>query len=127
MDNTSSKTNPGPFRFSLAWLLAYVTTMALVCAGLAYGRANLLAAYGTEQAQSDWKWWRGNVAIEQNLGGSPVHRRVPKSNEPPALVLMRDHFVACLGLALLLSSVLFATLAFFVRGALGSSFTPART
>lgn len=127
MGNVSPKAGSGPFRFSLAWLLAYVTTMGLVCAGLTYGRANLLAAYGTEQAKSDWTMWRSDVAIEQNLGEPPVKRRVPKSDEPPALVLMRDYFGACLGLALLLSSVLFATLAFFVRGALGSSFTPARS
>jgi hypothetical protein len=121
------KVETRPFRFSLAWLLAYVMTMALVCAGLTYGRAILLAAYGSEQAQSDWTMWRFDVAIEQHLGEPPVKRRIPKSDEPPALVLMRDYFPACLGLALLLSSVLFATFAFFVRGALGSSFTPARS
>jgi hypothetical protein len=49
-----------------------------------------------------------------------VKRREPKSAEPPALVLMRDHFAVCLSLAVVLSSVLFGTFMFFVRGALTS-------
>jgi hypothetical protein len=118
MGDPKQSTESSPFRFSLAWLLAYVATMALVCAGLAYGRANLLAAYGSEEAFSDWNMWRFEVAVEQGMGKPSVQRRIPKSEEPPALVLMRDYFPACLGLALLLSTVLFGTFAFFVRGAL---------
>jgi hypothetical protein len=53
-------------------------------------------------------------------GAGPVKRRVPGSLEPPALVLMRDHFAVCLGFALLLSTVLFGTFMFFVRGAMWS-------
>jgi hypothetical protein len=48
---------------------------------------------------------------------SPVKRRPPKSPQPPALLLMRDYFGVCLALAIVLSSVLFATFMFFVRGA----------
>ena len=62
------------------------------------------------------------------MSAGPVKRREPKSLEPPALVLMRDHFAVCLGLALLLSTVLFGTFMFFVRGALASgSLTPSAT
>ena len=50
----------------------------------------------------------------------PVKRRVPKSAEPPALKLMRDHFGVCLGLSLVLSSVLFGTFMIFVRGAIAT-------
>jgi hypothetical protein len=116
MGDPKRSTESSPFRFSLVWLLAYVATMALVCGGLAYGRANLLAAYGTDQAKADWDQWRTD-AKEMSSGDGPVKRREPKSLEPPALVLMRDQFAACLGLAVLLSSVLFGTFAFFLRGA----------
>ena len=108
-----------PFSFSLGWLLAYLAVMALVASGLVYGRGQALATFGTDEAQSEWDTWRAD-AKEMALGAGPVKRREPKSLEPPALVLMRDHFAACLALALVLSTVLFGTFMFFVRGALAS-------
>ncbi|MCI0359838.1 MAG: hypothetical protein L0211_15280 [Planctomycetaceae bacterium] len=109
-----------PFQFSLGWLLAYLAVMALVSAGVTYGRRQALATYGTDQAQTDWDTWRADVK-EMPAGVGPVKRREPGSTEPPALVLMRDHFAVCLGLALLLSTVLFGTFMFLIRGALQSS------
>jgi hypothetical protein len=109
-----------PFQFSVAWLLAYLAAMALVIAGLTIGRSQLLKTYGTVEAKAEWDAWRQD-AKEMAEGAGPVKRREPKSLEPPALVLMRDHFAACLGLALLLSTVLFGTFMFFLRGALHSS------
>lgn len=106
-----------PFQFSVGWLLVYVAAMALVTTGLAYGRAQLLKTYGTLEAKAEWDAWRKD-AKDMAEGAGPVKRREPKSLEPPALVLMRDHFAACLGLALLLSTVLFGTFMFFLRGAL---------
>jgi hypothetical protein len=101
------------------WLLAYLAVMALVAAGLFYGRGQSVASYGTAAAQTEWDEWRSD-AKDMAMGAGPVKRREPKSPEPPALVLMRDHFAACLGLALLLSTVLFGTFMVFIRGALGS-------
>jgi hypothetical protein len=57
---------------------------------------------------------------------STVKRRAPKSAEPPALVLMRDYFAVCLALAIVLSTVLFGTFMFFVRGALQQNAGPAK-
>jgi hypothetical protein len=108
------------FPFSLGWLLGYLAAMALVIGGLVYSRQQALATYGSEAAQTEWDTWRSD-AKDMALGAGPVKRREPKSPEPPALVLMRDHFAACLGLALVLSTVLFGTFMFFVRGAMGSS------
>jgi hypothetical protein len=121
-----SKVGPSnPFQFSLAWLLAYITVMAFVCGGMAYGRWQAFRIYGTDEARMDWAWWRMGVAVEQNLEPDvSVERKVPQSKEPPALVLMRDHFAVCLVGALLLSSVLFATFMVFIRGALTSSAAP---
>lgn len=107
-----------PFQFSLAWLLAYITVMALVCGGMAYGRWQAFHTYGTEAEQMNWRTWRIDTAIEQTHGTGPVQRKTPKSDEPPALVLMRDYFAVCLGGSLLLSSVLFGTFMIFIRGAL---------
>jgi hypothetical protein len=120
MKSAFAATSSKPFQFSAPWLLAYVAVLALVAGGIFYSRAQALATYGTLAAQDEWDQWRSD-AKEMTTGAGPVKRREPKSLEPPALVLMRDHFTACLGLALVLSSVLFGTFMFFVRGALGDA------
>jgi len=119
MDMAIDKSTSNPFGFSVAWLLAYVTVMAVMCAGLAAGRRQLLLTYGSKEAQAEWDQWRSD-AKDMAMGAGPVKRREPKSPQPPALVLMRDQFAACLGLALVLSTVLFGTFMFFIRGAMGS-------
>lgn len=104
---------------ALAWLLAYVVLLTLVIGGAFYGRRQALTIYGTPSEQRHWDQWRGDAKKMAEQPG-PVKRREPKSTEPPALVLMRDHFGVCLALAALLSSVLFGTFMFFLRGALSS-------
>jgi hypothetical protein len=104
---------------NVAWLLAYAVVLALVIGGLIYGRSQALTVYGSREAQNDWDQWRGDAKKMATQPG-PVKRREPKSAEPPALVLMRDYFAICLGLAVLLSSVLFGTFMFFIRGAINT-------
>jgi hypothetical protein len=104
----------------LFWLLTYAAMVATVAGLLVRARGQLLATYGTESAQAEWNAWRED-AKQMAEGLGPVKRREPKSREPPALVLMRDHFAVCLGFALLLSTVLFGTFMFFLRGAMSSS------
>jgi hypothetical protein len=43
---------------------------------------------------------------------------VPKSTEPPALVLMRDYFIVSLVGAILFTTVLYWVIAWFVMGIL---------
>jgi hypothetical protein len=100
-----------------AWLVAYLAVMSLVAAGVYYGRKQALAVYGTGEAQAQWDAWRQGAKRMAEESG-PVKRRLPKSAEPPALVLMRDYFAICLSLALVLSTVLFATFMFMLQGAL---------
>jgi hypothetical protein len=45
---------------------------------------------------------------------------VPKSTEPPALVLTRDYFSVSLGGAVLFSSLLYWVIAWFVTGIVSS-------
>jgi hypothetical protein len=97
--------------------LAYITIIALVVGALFYGRQRAFALYGSEAAQTEWDAWREDAKKLADESG-PVKRRVPKSVEPPALVLMRDHFVVCLIGSLLLTSVLFGTFMILVRGAI---------
>ena len=107
-------------RGNLIWLVAYVAVMVAVTVGMLTARRYLMAIYGTSSAQKEWDTWRTD-AKDMALGAGPVKRREPQSPEPPALVLMRDHFAACLGLSLLLSTVLFGTFMIFLRGALSDA------
>ena len=103
--------------FPVGWLLAYVAVIALVVAGVFYGRHVALVVYGTAEAQTAWEAWRAGAQQLAEASG-PVKRRVPKSVQPPALVLMRDHFAVCLGGAIVLSTVLFGTFMLLARGAM---------
>jgi len=104
----------------LVWLAAYALVLALVVGGLFYGRSAALRVYGTDAAASQWQAWRSDVEAAQKSPHPAVRRRVPKSTEPPALSLMRDHFPVVLAGSVVLSSVLFATLAFLMTGALAT-------
>ncbi len=84
---------------------------------MVYGRAKTMATYGTPTAQAEWDAWRADAKKMAEEPGV-VKRREPKSIEPPALVLMRDHFGVCLSIALVLSTVLFGTFMILVRGAM---------
>jgi heme A synthase len=106
-------------RGTALWLVAYLVTLLVVAGAVVRGRAVALAAYGTPEAQAQWDTWREDTKKMAKQPGV-VKRREAKSTEPPALVLMRDHFTVCLSLALLLTTVLFATFMFFVRGALSA-------
>ncbi|MEQ8785475.1 MAG: hypothetical protein RIC55_04220 [Pirellulaceae bacterium] len=100
---------------NLAWLLAYLALSALLVVGMFALRSWALGSYDQQSTRKDWDSWRLETQrMAQDPG--PVDRRPAKSIEPPTIVLLRDHFAACLGLLLLLSSVLFATLMFMIRG-----------
>lgn len=110
-----------PKRVTIAiWLVAYAIFITSIIAGLLYGRRQALTVYGTAQAQAEWDTWRED-ASHMAAGPGPVKRRPPKSPEPPALKLMRDYFGICLALAVVLSTILFATFMFFLHGALQPS------
>ncbi len=100
------------------WLAAYLAMVAGVVGGMLYMRGEAVAIYGTAEAQAEWDAWRED-AKKMAEQPSVVERRAPKSAEPPALVLMRDHFGVCLGGAVVLSSVLFGTFMVLLQGAFG--------
>lgn len=73
--------------------------------------------YQSEEAFEDWEEWRAE-AKEQSQGKGPVKRRIPKSAAPPALILAKEHYYSFLTITIVLSTALYATFAFFVRGVL---------
>lgn len=90
--------------------------LTVIVGGMFMARQETLTAMSTPEAQAEWDAWReSEVNQREDL---PVKRRPPKSPEPPALVLMRDHFPVLLGAAVVFGSLLYAALVFAVSGAL---------
>lgn len=78
-------------------------------------RGRVLAMQDSPQYQAAWDEWVA-AAKQQDGVSSPVKRRPPKSPEPPALVLLRDHYWTCTGGVLLLSTALAVAFIFMLRG-----------
>jgi len=102
----------------------YVALLCVLVSLLFVARQQALTIDSSAASQENWQDWRAEAQRQQD-GTGPVIRRVPKSSEPPSLVLLRDHFATSLAIVLVLSSALFFTIAIMVRGVLvGPSFQP---
>jgi len=97
----------------------YVLLMGGVIGVSFYARSWAISVYGSPQAQAQWNEWRTEAAKLSSEG--PVKRRAPKSDKPPALVLATTYFGICLTIALVLTTVLFATAAYFIHGVLNAT------
>ena len=95
----------------------YMLLMIGVVGGMLYARSSAMATFASDETQAEWEDWRSAVQHgETNMG--TVQRRVPRSEEPPTLVLLRDYFVTCLvGLAVL-TSLVYGSFVFLLRGVL---------
>jgi hypothetical protein len=100
--------------FDAVWLLLYVAMIFVLVTTLEQSRHYALEDFSTSQAQAEWTQWRDDVAQQSEKAG-PVSRRTPRSEQPPTLVLMRDHYRVVLIGSILMSSVLFAAFMFFCR------------
>jgi hypothetical protein len=100
--------------------VAYLALIVAVLGGLHWTRRSLLDRLDTPAAHRDWEAWR-TEAQRQAEGEGPIQRRVPKSPEPPTLVLLRDYYGICVAGAWLFTTLLFAVLVFVVRGILGAA------
>lgn len=104
-----------PLRLWLPWTIGYALLVGAVVAGTFKTRDWALKQLATPKSVADWEEWREDVR-QQQVQPSPVQRRVPKSSEPPALVMMRDHFAVSLFAVVLFSTMLYWVLAWFVIG-----------
>ena len=103
----------------IAWLAIYTLLIITVIWSLFAVRHWALAELAKPKSIGDWQAWREDVREQQSQPG-PVKRRVPKSAEPPALVLMRDYFGVSLAGAIIFTTVLYWVIAWFVTGILSS-------
>ena len=99
------------------WLACYVVLLGAIVWSLLYARRWALEEMAKPEAVDQWQAFREEEKQQAEHPGT-VQRRVPKSVEPPALVLMRDYFGVSLAGAVLFSSLLYWIIAWFVTGAL---------
>ena len=104
-------------RTNVLTLSAYAILIAALAGGLFTARSRVLRYRDAGASQEAWEQWRREAA-RQSTGQGPVTRRMPAATEAPTVLLLRDHFGACLTLTLVISTVLFATMAFMIRGVL---------
>jgi hypothetical protein len=106
------------------WLLGYAVVISAIISSMFWQRQQVLTTMSTAEARAEWDTWRDDVIRQQSNPG-PVQRRIPKSTEPPALVLMRDYFTVSIVGATFFTSLLYWIVAWFVSGAISSSRHPA--
>jgi hypothetical protein len=94
--------------------LGYVLLVAATVVAMLAMRSGVLQR-DAGAAQQDWNTWR-NEAAKQDGEHGPVQRSVPRSGEPPALVLMRDYFAATTIGLLVPVSALYGFIAWIVCG-----------
>jgi hypothetical protein len=109
-----------PRRWVWLWAACYVVLIGTIVWSLFYARRSALAESGDATIVRDWQVFREDIKQQQAEHPGPVERRVPKSLEPPALVLMRDYFGVSLGGAVVFTSVLYWVIAWLVMGAMAT-------
>jgi hypothetical protein len=107
--------SPSRFRAIALWAVAYVATMTAVLWGLQYGRDMVVAQLGDPESVAAWREWAEETRRPTDAD-QPVERRPVKSDEPPALILMRDHFGSVRAVALVIGTFVFAFLGFLAHG-----------
>lgn len=103
---------------NLLWLTLYLAMVGAIVWALVGARERAMIELAGPQAQADWEEWRQSA--KQQAASGPVQRREPRSDQPPALVLLRDHFPVLVTGSIVLCSFLFGTLMFILRGAISS-------
>jgi hypothetical protein len=101
----------------LICLAVYLVGMVGILLGLRQIRSDAIEALSTSEEQAHWQKWKAEAAQQDGTTG-PVARRPPKSDEPPTLVLLRDHYPVLVAASLTFYSFLFALAVFLGRGML---------
>ncbi len=108
-----------PRAVTLFWATGYLLMVAALTTGLVHVRGRVMENLSGDSAQAVWRDWQA-AARRQNQQPNPtVNRRLARTDEPPMLVLMRDHFAAVLIVSLVIVTVLFVFLMIILRGVFG--------
>jgi hypothetical protein len=105
-------------------LATYAVVLAAIVGCTLKIRQTILRDFDTPEARAEWQAWRDAEPNQPDRG--PVRRKPPSTAEPPALLLMRDHFAVVMSGAILFGSFLFVAIATAARGALARNDSPAK-
>ncbi len=103
------------------WIAGYLLLISVTVFWLWSARQSVLASLANDAAQAEWREFKAEVIREQNRSDTPVDRRPPTSDEPPSLILLRDHFGGIVFGSLVVLSFLYAFVVFVVQGAMRGS------
>jgi hypothetical protein len=78
------------------WVVLYVAATAGIGYWLTDVRAEWVRVAARPEARADWETWKEDVRTGEAPRFGPVKRRVPTASEPPATILLRDHFPSIL-------------------------------
>jgi hypothetical protein len=99
----------------LWWAIGYAALLGTVVLSMSKARHWAIAHLSSQESIDEWRQWRDDVRRQQ-IDPEPVQRRVPTSDEPPALILMRDYFGLSLLGAVLFSTALYWVMAWLISG-----------
>jgi hypothetical protein len=102
--------------FLVAWL-GYFAALAAALYGMTEARRWAMAELDTPEARERQRVWQ-DEALRQSQGSGPVRRRPVKANEPPMLILLRDHFGAAAATNLIAVTIFYWFFTFIIRGML---------
>ena len=103
------------------WFAAYLAVIGSVVGGLMAARTSALTQFQSADAQAEWAKFRAEMERQAQDPERSVTRRPPLGDEPPTLRLLRDYFAQILIIALLLTSALFGTLMYLIRGVMAGA------
>lgn len=100
---------------NLLWFAGYAGWLLAIVVGMRAASDSIVQELNTQAAQEQWQEWKSSVRDQQEQG--PAARRLPKSDVPPMLILMRDYQGVLFAAAVTLGTVLYLVTMVFVRGA----------
>jgi hypothetical protein len=99
---------------NLPWMLIYAVGFIAIMFLLTGVQKSVLSAYDAED-EAAWLAWKRDAGNKDGRLG-PIARRAPATDEPPSLVLLRDHFPAVVVSILVFYTCMFGFTMFIGKG-----------
>jgi hypothetical protein len=109
--------------YDFALLILYLAVLAGIALWVLHLRESMIAQLEQPKQVESWQEWRAAAATQDGKHG-PVAREVPRSDEPPMLLMMRDDFPAIFGAAIIFPAIILGFFLLVLRGVLRQSGTP---
>lgn len=113
-------------RIVLIWNVIYVALTAGLAWGVLSVRDRHLEWAAQPQSRAEWEAWKEAVRDGNESASQPIARRVLTADEPPATILLRDHFPGVCLTLFLVWTAFFAFMAMVTTGVLRGTPPPGR-